>query len=302
MAYSPSITLPLARLSRLLAGALLLACMGGGLASAQRMLSVDPPVSLYRAQAGDTIDGVVTVANSGDTRARVRMALSDWRYLEDGSPEYPAAGTLERSVTPWITFNPAEVTLDANGKATIRYTIAVPKDAAAGSHWGVLFAVGVDPTPVPGVPLATFNVRVGHVIYVNVPPENPEGEITGIFGVPPKSPDGDYTLAIQYANTGNVAQRLNGYLELRNAAGKTLWHEEFPLRVTLPGETNVRLYHVLGPLPAGAYSALVVYNYGDPTKDVAGEYSFVLDTALTEPAPEVGRHPVAPGEAPTAGQ
>ncbi|MDZ7702933.1 MAG: hypothetical protein U5L04_00430 [Trueperaceae bacterium] len=64
----------------------------------------------------------------------------------------------------------------------MRYTAEVPADAEPGTHWSVLFLEGEDPNPQPGFRLAAFNVRVGHTIYVNVPPIVREGVIGGIFG------------------------------------------------------------------------------------------------------------------------
>lgn len=250
---------------------------------AQRVLAVDPPVELYQAQPGESIDGTVTVVNPGAVEVRARIALSDWRYRDDGSPEYPGAGTLERSLSAWTSFNPSMVMLAPGAKATIRYTIDVPDDVQPGSHWGVLFFTGEDPAPKPGARLATFNVRVGHVMYVNVAPERPAGEIVGIFGEPSDPSRDSYSLAIQYANTGNVAQKLTGYLELRDATGASVFRQDLPMRVSLPGETTMRVFKILGPLDAGAYSALVVYNYGNAAKDVAGEYGFILESPLPAP-------------------
>ena len=264
--------------------ATLMVALAGGWAGAQRMVGVDPPVKLYRAERGSTLTGTLTVLNPSDTSVRVVMSLSDWVYQEDGTPAYPEAGTTERSIAPWTTFSPSEAVLEPGARVQVRYTVAIPEAASAGTHWGVLFAKGQDVNPQPGVRLAAFNARVAHTIYVNVPPERPEGKVVGIFGQPPGEGAGDYALAIQYANTGNVAQQLVGHFELRDASGTSVFSRDLPQRVTLPGETTASLVRIHGPLEAGAYSALVVYNYGDPQTDVAGEYPFVLDDAL--PAPD----------------
>lgn len=269
-------------------------------ARAQTVLSVDPPVTLYEARPGDSITGSITILNPGDRRVRAVLNLGDWHYREDGTAEYPEAGTLERSLSSWVSFTPSDLMLDPRARGTVRYTVTVPPDAAPGSHWGVLFITGEDPEPPPGVTLATLSVRVAHVVYVNLPPEQPAGKITGIFGQLPEGSDDSYTLAIQYANTGNVAQRLQGYVELRDSTGKSLFKFDFPLRITLPGDTTVQLFHVLGPLEPGTYSALVVYNYGDPNVDVAGEYSFVLGRALVAPKAPAGEQQAGAGPSPGA--
>ena len=52
----------------------------------------------------------------------------------------------------------------------------------------------------------------------------------------------------------------------------------------LPGVDRAFQINVVGPLPAGNYTALVVLNYGSDEQDVAG----AIDFTLTEPLLERG--------------
>lgn len=270
-----------ARLAALLA---LLALVCIPVVRAQSAVEVAPPVRLYEARPGTPVDAAFMVANPTDAALRVRVALSDWHYQSDGTPNYLAAGSLPRSLQPFVTFNPSELLLEPGQRAEVRYTVDIPGDVEPGSYWGALFMEAEDPDPEPGFVLARFTVRVAHVVYVNVLPLRPDGMIAGIFGHPPENPEGSYQLLIQYVNTGNAVQRLDGYVELRDAAGAVLFTEHLPPTVSLPGDSVGRVFHVYGPLEPGTYTALVVYNYGDDTIDVAADYAFRLEQRLDEPS------------------
>jgi len=262
-----------------------------GFVTSQSAVEVSPPVLLHEGGLAAPVVSAFNVKNPTGAPLLVRVSLADWHYLANGTPNYLEPGSLPRSLAPFVTFNPAEVLLEPGAASEVRYTVELPATAEPGSYWGVLFMEAEDPDPVPGFTLARFSVRVGHVVYVNVPPMAPDGQIVGIFGEPPTAPDDAYTLQIQYANTGNAVQRLDGYVELRDGQGQVLFHEELPPLVSLPGDVVGRTFSVYGPLEPGNYTALVVYNYGDETIDVAADYPFALEQALLEPSEATGEGP-----------
>ena len=261
------------------------------LAAAQSAVEVTPPVLLHQAAPGSPVDASFEVVNPTDAPLLVRVTLADWHYLADGTPDYLAAGSLPRTLAPFITFNPAEVLLAPGETGEVRYTLDPPGGVDPGSYWGVLLMEAEDPEPEPGFELARFRVRVGHVAYLNVPPLDPQGEIAGIFGEPPVSSGDPYRLFIQYVNGGNAVQRLDGFVELRDAGGDVLFHEDLPPAVSLPGDVVGRTFEVFGPLDPGNYTALVVYNYGDDTIDVVADFPFTLEQPLTEPSDAIGEGP-----------
>ena len=286
-----------------LALAVALAIVSGAPARAQSAVEVSPPVLLHEGGTGGPVDGAFTVKNPSRVPLRVRVYLSDWHYRGDGTPNYLDPGSVPRSLASYVTFNPAELLLDPEESAEVRYTVDLPPDVDPGSYWGVIFMEGEDPDPEPGFKLANFNVRVGHVVYVDVPPLRRDGRITSIFGLPPGEPDGPYTLRIEYANIGNAIQKLDGYIELRDATGAVLLRDEMPAVVSLPGDAVWRTFDVYGPLDPGNYTALVVYNYGDETTDVAADYAFTLEEALAEPeAPVDPADPAADTDTATAAE
>jgi len=251
---------------------------------AQTAVAIDPPAAIYKAEPGQEITASILVANPGSQAARVRVSLGDWMYQPDGQPVYLDPGSLPESASPWITFSPAEFLLAGHEKKIVRYTIKVPNQAEAGTHWSVLFLQGEDPNVQPGANIATFKLRVAHTIYVNVPPVNWDGEILGIAAVPPDKPDKPVAIAIQYANTGNGAYAVTGKLEVRSASGEVVGSAEIERTVVLPGATRVLLANFYGPINKGDYVILAVLNYGSETVDIAGQTVVSLPFDLKRPS------------------
>ncbi|ADR37184.1 fimbrial biogenesis chaperone [Oceanithermus profundus] len=258
---------------------------------AQTAVAIDPPAAIFTARPGEEKTASILIANPGAEPTRVRVSLGDWMYQPDGQPVYLDPGSLPESASSWITFSPAEFMLAGREKKIVRYTIKVPEDAAAGTHWSVLFLQGEDPNAQPGANIATFKIRVAHTIYVNVPPIEWDGQILGIAAVPPDEPDQPIAIAIQYANTGNGAYAVTGRLEVRDAGGNVVGEAEIDRTVVLPGATRVLLANFFGPIKKGDYVILAVLNYGSETVDVAGQTVVSLPFDLVKPAPAAKSEP-----------
>jgi hypothetical protein len=147
----------------------------------------------------------------------------------------------------------------------------------------VLFVESEPGDPEPGQAAATFAVRVGHVVYLNVPPVTRAGAIAGIFGEPPAGPAEPYRLTVLYVNGGNAVTGVEGRFTLSNDRGEAVIEAEIDRAVVLPGSERAFQIDVVGPLPAGGYTALVVFDYGDEDQEVAGTYDFTLEEDLQEP-------------------
>lgn len=243
---------------------------------------MDPASFLHQGRAGQTISGTVRVSNPMPTSLSLTLYISDWSFDPVGQFTFADAGTLERSASDWLTISSTTLELAPNQAVDLPYTIAVPADAMPGTHWSVIFAESAPTEPAPGQAAATFSVRVGHIVYVNVPTLESSGTIIGMFGTPPSVPDGAYSILAQYANTGNAAQGVEGNFTVRNERGETVIEAAIERTVVLPGVDRAFQINVVGPLQAGNYTALVVLNYGDEERDVAGAIDFVLTEPLLE--------------------
>ncbi|AZI44465.1 hypothetical protein EHF33_16245 (plasmid) [Deinococcus psychrotolerans] len=255
--------------------------------SAQGTVGVDPVARLFTAKPGDSITQDLNIYNPNADPASLRVAvyLSDMDISETGETKYLSAGTLPESLKNWMTFSPTSLDLGGQQTQNVRYTVQVPKDAAPGTHWIMLMLEGQDAAPVPGKTLASFRLRVAHTVYVNVEPIKRSGEISGIFDQVPQTADRPYTIGVQYRNTGNAVSGVQGRVELRDAGGERIATLPLNLDVALPNHTLLLQASLTGPVPKGQYSALVVLNDGDPSRELLGEHVLSLPFDLTAPAP-----------------
>jgi len=251
-----------------------------GRADAQGAAMLDPSAARHTAEPGATVEGSVRVTNpTGDT-LRLRLYLSDWELDPAGNFEFADPGVMAASASPWITFDTTVLDLAPQSSATVRYAAVVPADAEPGTHRSVLFIESEPGETAPGQAAATFSVRVGHVVYIDVPPLTRAGAIAGIFGEPPAEATGAYRLTVLYVNGGNAVTGVQGRFTLRNDRGEAVIEADIDRAVVLPGSERVFSINIHGPLPAGNYTALVVLDYGDEAQDVAGTYDFTLDEEL----------------------
>lgn len=260
-----------------------LLALSTGIAGAQGAAMVDPASALFTAEPGASIEGSVRVTNPTDAPLRLRLYLSDWELDADGNFEFAEPGALAGTASPWLVYAPTVLDLEPHGSATVQYTATVPLDAEPGTHRTVVFVESEPGDPEPGQAAATFAVRVGHVVYVDVPPLTRAGSIAGIFGEPTAGSSDSYALTVLYLNQGNAVTGVEGRFTLRNDLGDAVIEADIDRAVVLPGSERAFRIDVYGPLPAGNYTALVVFDYGDDEQEVAGTYDFTLDEELPDP-------------------
>ncbi|MBB6099877.1 hypothetical protein HNR42_003337 [Deinobacterium chartae] len=146
----------------------------------------------------------------------------------------------------------------------------------------MLFFEGTNPAEEkqPGLELATFRIRVGHVIFVNVGDTRIDGKITGVYTSPPSPARNTLEIAAQYLSTGNAAAAVEGRVEIRGGNGDVVATMPIDRKVALPGATTLFVGSLGSALPKGDYSALIILNYGDKQRDVVGEVTFRLEQDL----------------------
>ncbi len=240
----------------------------------------DPPHNNIVVEAGETSNQTITIGNPSNNTVHLRLYLSDWTLDPQGNPTFvQELGNLPHSASPWITFNPSELVLEPHQKSTVRYSVDVPSDAEPGTHWSMLFIHTHHPERDPRT-MVGFNTRVGHTIYVSVPPIEQKGAINGVFGERIDE-EGIYRLTVQYTNIGNSGQMIEAYFDLRDTSGETVISSEPKERgLVLPQSQRVFSFDLGAPIEEGQYTALIIVNYGDETTDLAVDYSFTLDSPI----------------------
>lgn len=209
---------------------------------------------------GAIIHRRVEVSNTTDSTAQVALYAAA-ATIADGS-FVGAAGRTPNDLSTWTSVLPGEADLPAGGLATATVTIAVPRDAAPGERYGVVWAE-VRSTPTGGG--VTQVSRVGIRLYVLVGAGGPPAADFAIESLTAaRSPDGLPLVRAAVQNTGGRALDLSGTLRLvAGPGGLTAGPFPVALGTTLGiGDTEPVSITLNRQLPAGPWEASITLRSG----------------------------------------
>ncbi len=237
-------------------------------AAAQTSVEVSPLRVELKAAAGGTTTQAITLSNTGKEAVRVRATISDWHLSRDGSPQFVDATDPKYSATAWMRVAPPEVVIEPGKDATVRFTLAVPADAApAGYRTGVLFEFGpASGSPVPKPREVSFKSRIATLIYANVGDPLAAIELTDLrTRVIPDQPT--HIIAV-LKNTGRRTVRTRGTLTLYDKTGAVVSQSVVPDVPVLPESEREVAIPAFNPgkpkLPPGEYRVEIKIDAGMP--------------------------------------
>ena len=219
------------RLGGAVAGALLLALAAAGSAHAAaggiglRLLDVpsaaspDPRARIYivdHLAPGTVIHRRIEVSNT--TASTVRISLYPAAATIAGGSFLGAEGHARNELSTWTRVRPGASRIATGKRMNAVVTIAVPRDAAPGERYGVVWAE-VRSAP-PGDGGITQVNRVGIRLYVSVGPGGapaPDFTIESLTAI--RSPGGQPTVLATVRNTGGRALDMSGTLQLAGGPG-----------------------------------------------------------------------------------
>jgi hypothetical protein len=172
-----------------------------------------------------------------------------------------AAGHTPNDLSTWTSVSPAAATIPGDAQLTATVTIAVPRDAAPGEQYAVLWA---EARSAQHGGVIEVN-RVGIRLYISVGPGGaPASNFTIESLTPGRSAQGQPVVVAAVHNTGGRALDLSGSLDLSAGPGG-LRAGPFPARlgVTLAiGDTEAVTIALDQRLPAGPWQARVTLRSG----------------------------------------
>ena len=179
----------------------------------------DPRALLYivdHLAIGTKIQRRIEISNTTASVAHVVLYPSA-ATIEDGA-FLGSAGHTPNDLSTWTSIRPGAVDVASGGLATALVTIDVPRDAASGERYGVVWAeTRSRPTSAEGVTQAN---RVGIRLYVSVGPGGAPAADFAIDSLTAKrSPSGRPVIMATVHNTGGRALDINGTLTLLDGPG-----------------------------------------------------------------------------------
>ena len=224
----------------------------------------DPRARLYitdHVAPGTVISRRVEVSNTTAAAATVGLYAAA-ASIVDGS-FLGAGGDTANELSTWTAVAPASSSIPTGGKLIANVTITVPKDAAPGEQYGVVWAEARTP-PKDNSGVTQVN-RVGIRMYLSVGPGGaPAANFTIDSLTTSRSAAGVPSILAQVHNTGGRALDMGGSLLLRSGPGG-LNAGPFPasLGVTLAiGKTEPVTVVLDKQLPAGPWDAQITMRSG----------------------------------------
>jgi hypothetical protein len=226
--------------------------------------AADPRARVYivdHLKPGTVIHRRIEASNSGSSPADITF-YSSAASISKGSFLGAAAHTAN-DLSTWTTISPATESVPAGGHVTATVTIAVPKDAAPGEQYGVVWTETRTP-PAAGTKVVQVS-RVGIRLYMSVGPGGaPAGNFTISSLTAKRAADGHAVLVATVRNTGGRALDMSGTLKLSSGPGG-LSAGPFPatLGTSLAiGDTEPVSVVLDKQIPAGPWKAEVTLHSG----------------------------------------
>lgn len=157
---------------------------------------------------------------------------------------------------------PTELNLGPGEAQEVTATLTIPsRDEVRldGTYWGIIFVQG-EPRPVEQGGTTVMAIeRFGVKVYATVAgTEAPSGAVQKLEV---SQTDDGFSVAVYYANTGNVHQRVRGTLEVVDRTGTLVQEMTIDPFPVLPGALR-RAVVSLPRLPRGIYQLRAVMDYG----------------------------------------
>ncbi|MGW2253227.1 COG1470 family protein [Kitasatospora sp. NPDC001660] len=210
---------------------------------------------------GSTIERRVEITNKSSTPMHVNVyaaaatiAKGEFTFAPEHTPN---------ELTGWTSLDTADLELAASETARVRTIIQVPRGAAAGERYGVIWAQ--TSTPTDRSHNLTVLGRVGVRMYIDV---GPDGEPPSDFKIerlyPTRARDGRGEVRARIHNTGGRALDISGALSLFDGPGGLHAGPFSAAKGTTlaPGDLADAVVPLDAPLPNGPWAAELTLKSG----------------------------------------
>ena len=205
---------------------------------------------VHQVAPGQTISGSLMIHNTSNQSIPVKDYWEDFRYEPpfNGSKKFFPPGTLDASLSRWISFLPKQFTLAPYGKQKINYTINVPAEAKGG-YYGVLFfePESQNTKTSTGIRIIT---RVGSLFFLET---SNKVKKAGIDNIKLK----DSNVQAELTNKGNVILIPTGTFYIMNSANLVVDRGEIPALYLPSSQKGNFQFDFKKDLPEGQYTIVL---------------------------------------------
>ncbi len=250
-------------------------------APVSRAITVGPVRLEYYVQPGQTVTGTITLLNE---QAGTETLYPSFEKFTENNNEKVFSTEEPNDLASWFS-TVSSVTLKSQQQQAIPFTIAVPKNAAPGGHFAVMWWGTASPH-ASSTQQVSIVTRAGVLIYMTVAGDIQEGGSMQSFSL--SSPAGNvgpfffgYPLIFSpsFFNKGNIYERPEGGIKIYNMLG--MLSADIPVNHeganVLP--QSVKSFPVAwesNPWAFGIYHAVVTLTYGQNSEVVSQSLWFFV--------------------------
>lgn len=208
---------------------------------------------------GETFKGIIEVQNTANIERHVKAYQRDYLFDYTGESKHDVPGTVSRSNSGWITFNPELFVLGPGEKTTIEYEIKVPMgDSLTGTFWSVIMVEGIIPpdTTKSGKGV-TINTAIRYAVQIVTNIGNSGTSDLQFLGLNLFKNDKVNILDVILQNTGERQLKPEISFEIFDEKGISAGIFKSERRKTFPG-TSIKTSLPLEGIKPGKYAGVLV--------------------------------------------
>lgn len=245
-------------------------------------ITISPAQLYFNVDPGKEKSQTITIENNSKTSCSFRVNYQDFEINTKGDSEFHEAGSLENSISEFLSIDQESITISPESSANISITVRIPEEETKDqSSWGVLMLESVQDNKLKtseGQKKETqtsATLTMGVSIFQNpTNAENNQVDITNLIFEKKATND---NLHLKLKNKGDGISVCKAYISLTNLSTgekSKIGGERFTL---LPGCRRNVEYKLSTKLPEGKYIAIGIIDYESDDDLVATELEFKID-------------------------
>jgi hypothetical protein len=222
---------------------------------------------------GQTTTDTITLDNLQSQSIKVRVDLRNFTALgEEGAVNLTTDDTTY-SLAKWIAVEPMTIDIPAHSSNVFNFSVAIPKDAEPGGHFGSIVFTTVPPA-VKGTG-AALSLEVASLIALEIPGNAKEKAIIESFTTDKKFYEfGPVTFNTRVSNQGGRHIVINGSIIAKGWFGQKFIAPLYPPESILPGATKKITTVIDHNLLIGPFTATLIATYGTKNEQLNANIEF----------------------------
>lgn len=215
-------------------------------------------IFIYTTEAGKSAQDAVTVVNSTDKTQTVELYVVDAAISNTGAFTCKQRVEAASGVGSWIALSSTEVSVPAQSKKNVDFSLNVPESSDVGEHNGCII---IQPKNDDGEVVGNVRIRTRSAIRVavTIPGDLRKNVTIDEYTIDVSGESQKYYLKLK--NTGNVSADIDSKVELKNIFGGLVYKNGGGYPIIANNILELRFSNAKHPFWGGWYTASASISY-----------------------------------------